>query len=100
MRTNTELEYINWTDYISERAISTSITVNKQQILMMCVYFSHSEYADHHVEKISRSIEKHTKTKAKNRKIVRGDFNAELGPRDGIERVSVGPHTLNEGNKQ
>ena len=44
--------HINWTNYISERAISTSITVNKQLILMMSVYFTHSEYADHHVEKI------------------------------------------------
>ena len=40
-----------------------------------------------------------TNTKAKNMKIVEGDFNAELGPGDGVERVSVGPHTLSEGNK-
>ena len=77
----------------SERAISMSITVNKQQILMMSVYFSHSGYADHHVEKMYRSIEKHTKSKKKNMKIVGGDFNAELGPGDGVERVRVGPHT-------
>ena len=29
-----------------------------------------------------------------------GDFNAELGPGYGVERVSVGPHTLNEENKR
>ena len=46
-------------------------------------------YADHHVEKMYRSIEKDTKTKDKNMKIVGGGFNAELGPGDGIERVSV-----------
>ena len=89
--------HIHWTDHICERAISTSITVNKQHVLMMNVYFLHSGSADHHVGNIYRSIEKHTKTKAKNMKIVGGDFNAELGPGDGIERVSVGPLTRSEG---
>ena len=32
-------KHINWTDYISERARSTSITVNKQHVLLMSVYF-------------------------------------------------------------
>ena len=35
------------TDHISERAISTT---NKQKIMQMSVCFSHSGYADHHVE--------------------------------------------------
>ena len=74
--------HIIWTDCISERAMSTSITVNKQQTLMMSVYFRHSEYADHLVETMYRSIEKHTKIKAKNMKIMGGDFNAELRPGD------------------
>ena len=42
--------HIHWTDYISERATSTSITVNKQEILMMSVYLPHSSDGDHHVE--------------------------------------------------
>ena len=29
-----------------------------------------------------------------------GDFNAEMGPGYGVERVSVGPHTLKEGNRR
>ena len=29
-----------------------------------------------------------------------GDFSAELGPGDAVERASVGPHTLKEGNKR
>ena len=29
-----------------------------------------------------------------------GDFNAELGSGNGVERVSVGPHTLKEVNKR
>ena len=47
-----------------------------------------------------RTIEKHTNSKKKNIQIVGGDFNAELGPGDGVERVSVGPQTLKEGNKR
>ena len=35
------------TEYMSERAI----TVNHQSIKLMSVYFTHLEYADHHVEK-------------------------------------------------
>ena len=37
-------KHINWTDYISERAMSTSITVNKQHVLLMSVYVTHSGY--------------------------------------------------------
>ena len=50
---------------------------------------SHSRYADHHVETMYRSIEKHTKIKAKNMKIVGGDFNAldqGIGPRQWTSR--------------
>ena len=90
---------INWTDYINERAIATSITVNKQRVLLMSVYFPHSRYADHHVERACRAIEKHTKSK-KSIQFVGGDFNAGLGPGIGVERVSVGTHTLKEGNKR
>ena len=32
--------------------------------------------------------------------IVGGDFNAELGPRSGVDRVRVGSHALKEGNKR
>ena len=53
-------KHINWTDYISERAISTSITINKQHVLLMSIHFLHSRHADHHVEKVYRSIEKLT----------------------------------------
>ena len=65
----------------------------------MSVYFSHPVYADHHVEKAYRAIEKHTKSK-KYIQIVGGDFNAEFRPGIGIERISVGQDTLNEGNKR
>ena len=93
-------KHINSTDYISERAISTSITVNKQHILLMSVYFHRSGYADHHIEKVYRSIEKLTNSIKKNLQNVVGDFNPELGPGYGAERVSVGPHTLKEGTKR
>ena len=32
---------INWTDYISERAIAVSITVKNQPVLLMSVHFLH-----------------------------------------------------------
>ena len=81
-------KHINWTDYISERAKSPSITVNKQHVLLMSEYFPHWGYADHHVENVYRSIENLTHSKKKNIQIVGGDFNAELGPGYGVERVS------------
>ena len=48
------------TEYINERAITTTIVVNRQRIKLMSVYFTHSEYADHHIEKMYKTIEKHT----------------------------------------
>ena len=47
-----------------------------------------------------RTLEKHTNSNNKSIQIVGGGFNAELGPGYGVERTSVGPHTLNEGNKR
>ena len=49
--------------------------------------------------KVYRTIEKHTKSK-KAMQIVGGDFDAELGLGIGVERVSVGPHALKEGNRK
>ena len=90
---------INWTEHINERAIATSITVNKQLITLIRVYFLHSGYVDHHVQKAYNSIEKMTKSK-KNMQIVGEDFNAELGSGIGIERLSVGMYTLKESNSR
>ena len=42
------------TEYINERAISTTIVVNRQHIKLMSVYFTHSGYADHHIEKCTK----------------------------------------------
>ena len=36
------------TEYINERAITTTVLVNRQQVKLMSVYFPHSKYADHH----------------------------------------------------
>ena len=90
---------INWTKYINERALATSITVNKQHITLMSVYMPHSGHADHHVEKAQHMIEKFIKP-MKNMQIIGGDFNAELGPGIGVERTSVGQHTLKEANSR
>ena len=87
------------TEYIAERATTATIVANNQRIKLKSVYFSHSGYADHHVEKMYRTIEKHTTNCKKYIPIVGGDFNAELGPGQGTECTSVGRHTLNGGNK-
>ena len=68
---------IIWTDYINERAIATSITVN---ILLMSVYFSHSGSSDHHVERAYRSIEKLTKSKRRAYKLWEEISTLSWGP--------------------
>ena len=88
---------INRTEYINERA-NCNID-HSSALTLMSVYFLHSGYADHHVERAYNSIEKITKF-TKNMQIVGGDFNAELGPGIGIERLSVGPHTLKQSNSR
>ena len=88
------------TDYINERAIKTTILVNRQHIDLMSVYFPHSKYADHHIEKMYKTIEKHMTNDKKCILIIGGDFNAELGPGKGTECKSVGKYTLNESNKR
>ena len=88
------------TEYINERAITATIVVNRQRTKLMSVYFTHSGYADHHVEKMYKTTEKHTTNCKRYIPIVGGDFNAELGPGHGTECISVGRHTLNEGNKR
>ena len=47
------------TDYVNERAIKTTILVNRQHIDLMIVCFPRSKYADHHIEKMYKTIEKH-----------------------------------------
>ena len=65
----------------------------------MSVYFPHSKYADHHIEKMYKTIEKHM-LNIKKYIIIGGDFNTELGPGKGTECKSVGKYTLNESNKR
>ena len=65
----------------------------------MSVYFPHTGYAHRHVEEAYKSVEKYTKCR-RHIRIVAGDFNAELGPGIGVERLSVRLYTLNESNKR
>ena len=88
------------TESINERAITTSIMVNHHRIKLMSVYFPHSGYADHHIEKMYRTTEKHMTNNKKCIPIIGLDFNAELGPGKGTECKSVGKYTLNESNKR
>ena len=66
------------TENNNERAITATIVVNCQRIKLMRGYFHHPGYADHHVAKMYKTIEKHT-TNCKKKPIpfIRGDFNAE-----------------------
>ena len=84
------------TEYINERAINATIVVNRQRIKLMSVYFFHSRYADHHIEKCtkrSRSTWQNCKTYIL---IVGGNLMQNCG----TECMSVGRCTLNEGNKR
>ena len=88
---------INWIQCACERVVAMSISVNRHPIVLMSVYLPHSGYADHHVEKTYKTIIDITK-KEKCAKIFGGDFNAELGPGEGVELSAVGHYTLNKGN--
>ena len=65
---------INDTECFSEPATATTITVNHQRIMLMSVYFLYSEYADHHIENMYRTIEKHTNSSMKSVQFVVGDL--------------------------
>ena len=86
------------TEYINEvpSPPQSWSTANK----LMNVYFTHSGYADHHIEKMYRTLERHTENCKRYIPIIGGDFNAELGLGHGNECKSVGRYALNEGNKK
>ena len=88
---------INWIQCACERAVAMSISVNRQPLVLMSVYLPHSGYADHHVEKVYKTILK-TIVKERCAKIIGVDINAELGPGEGVELSAVGHCTLNKAN--
>ena len=88
------------TEYINERAITTTILVSCQHIKLMSVYFPHSKYADHHIEKMYKTIENNMVHSNKYIPNIGGSFNVEVGFGKGTERKSVGRYTLNESNKR
>ena len=88
---------IKWVQCACERVVAMSISVNKQPIVLMSVYMPHSGYPDHQVEKTYKTILT-TIEKDKSMKIIGGDFNAEIGPGEGIELSAVGHYTLNKTN--
>ena len=63
----------------------------------MSVYMPHSGYADHNCEKVYKTITKMIE-REKSMKIIGGDFNAELGPGEGLELSAVAHYTLSKGN--
>ena len=78
---------INWVQCACERVVAMSISVNKQPITLMSVYMPHNGYPDHQVEKKYKTILT-TIDQDKSMKIIGGDFDAELGPGEGIELSS------------
>ena len=90
---------INSVQCESERVVAMSISVNKHPIVLMSVYMPHSGYADHHVEKVYKTIT-NTIENEKSMKIIGGDFNAELGPGEGLDLSAVGHYTLNKANSR
>ena len=84
-------------EYINERAITTKILETRHHIKLMSVYFHHSKYADHNIEKMYKTIETHMAHCDKYIPISGGDFNAELGLGRGTERKNVGRYTLKRG---
>ena len=79
--------------------MTTVLNVNRRKIVLTSVYFSHNRYTDHQVEKMCKCIESYNKCR-ENTTIIAGDFNDQLGPAIGAERMSVGKYTLNESNKR
>ena len=88
---------INWVECASERVVAASISVNKQPINLVSTYMPRGGYPDHQVERTYERIRRVIGTD-RNMKIIGGDFNAELGPGNGVEQSSVGHYTLNKGN--
>ena len=88
---------INWVECACERVVAAPISVNRQPITLVSTNLPHSGHPDHHVEKTYRTICRIV-DKEKSMKVIGGDFNAELGPGDGIELSSVGHYTLNKAN--
>ena len=73
-------------EYINERAIKTTILVNRQHInFHECVLPTLEICGITHVEKMYKTIEKHMVHNNKYIPIIGGDFNAELGPGKGTD---------------
>ena len=85
---------MNWVECACERVVAASISVDKQPIILVSAYLPHSGYLDNQVERTYKMITTMMDRK-KSMKIIGGDFDAELGPGDGIELSCVGHYTLN-----
>ena len=47
------------TEYVSERITTTTIKWDQRKIELTSVYFTHSGYADMHMEKMYKNVETH-----------------------------------------
>ena len=87
------------TEYINERAITTTIVVNHQRIKLMCVYFTHSGYADHHDEKCTEQLRSTRQTTEIAYRSLEGTSMLSWD-QDKEQNVQVLANTLNGGNKR
>ena len=90
------------TEQINERAITTTIVVNRQRIKLMSEYFLFSRCMRTITSRKCTRRSRNTRRAVINtfQSIIGGDFNADLGPGKGTERKSVGRYTLKETNKR
>ena len=87
------------TEYIKERAITTTVLANRQHFKLMSVYFPHSKYADHHIEKMYKTIETHMLKKKTFQSLEETSMLSwDLVKERNVK--SVGKYTLNESNKR
>ena len=94
--TITELEFC----WIRNGVITTMIVANHQSIMLVSVYFLHSGYADHHIEKCTEQLRSTRVPAERAYRLLEETSTPIWGLGFGVERVSVGPHTFKEGSKR
>ena len=94
--TNTELEFC----WIRNGVITTMIVANHQSIMLVSVYFFHSGYADHHIEKCTEQLRSTRVLAERAYRLLEETSTLIWGLGLGVERVSVGPHSFKEGSKR
>ena len=88
---------ITKTEHVSERVIIV-LKLRHQRIVDDSDHFSHTGYADKHIEKMYKCLE--AQCRKKHTTISAEDFNAQFGLGEGTESVNVGKYALGKSNKR